>query len=104
VRVAAVVSDLLLFSKIDAAVSAAGATLLRTDDPIGLPGDLDLVLVDWTARRPTWTDALAALQGPRLILFGPHTDLEAHADARAAGLGPMWARSKLVAELPALLR
>ena len=44
-----------------------------------------------------------ALRGPRLILFGPHTDLEAHADARAAGLGPMWARSKLVAELQALM-
>ena len=97
------VSDLLLFSKIDAAASAAGATLLRADSPAGLPAALDLVLVDWSARRPDWTDALAALRGPRLILFGPHTDLEAHADARAAGLGPMWARSKLVAELPALL-
>ncbi len=98
------VSDLLLFSKIDAAASAAGASLLRADEPTGLPADLDLVLVDWSARRPDWTDTLAALDGPRLILFGPHTDLEAHADARAAGLGPMWARSKLVAELGDLLR
>ena len=58
-RVGAVVDDLMLFSRIDAA---------------------------------------------RVILFGRHTDLEAHADARAAGLGPMWARSKLVAELPQLMR
>jgi hypothetical protein len=103
VRVAAVVSDLLLFSKIDAAASAAGATLLRADDPTGLPDDLDLVLVDWSARRPDWTDALVALRGPRLILFGPHTDLGAHAAARAAGLGPMWARSALLSRLPSLL-
>jgi hypothetical protein len=97
-----VVSDLLLYSKIEAAASAAGASLLRADEPTDLPIDLDLVLVDWSARHPSWADALAQLDGPRLILFGPHTDLEAHAAAREAGLGPMWARSKLVADLPGL--
>ena len=101
-RVAAVVSDLLLFSKIEAAASAAGASLLRADEPVGLPADLDLILVDWSARHPSWTDLLGQLDGARLILFGPHTDLEAHAAARDAGLGPMWARSKLVADLPTL--
>ena len=35
-----------------------------------------------------------------IILFGPHTDLDAHAAAREAGLGPMRARSALVAGLP----
>jgi hypothetical protein len=97
-RVGAVVDDLMLFSRIDAAASAAGAELTRVSTPAELPSDLDLVLVDWTARRPDWSDALAALTA-RVILFGRHTDLEAHADARAAGLGPMWARSKLVAWL-----
>jgi hypothetical protein len=38
-----------------------------------------------------------------VVLFGPHTDLAAHAEARAAGLGPMLARSKLLADLPTLL-
>jgi hypothetical protein len=38
-----------------------------------------------------------------VILFGPHGDLEAHAAARATGLGPMIARSKLVADLPTLV-
>jgi hypothetical protein len=103
VRAAVVVSDLLLFSKIEAAASAAGASLLRADEPTALPADLDLVLVDWSARHASWTDALAQLDGPRLVLFGPHTDLAAHAAARDAGLGPMWARSKLLAELPTLL-
>lgn len=104
-RVGAVVDDLMLFSRIDAAASAAGATLRRVSAPTELPDDLDLVLVDWSAREPAWTDALRARRdaGTRVILFGRHTDLEAHAAARAAGLGPMWARSKLVADLSKLM-
>jgi hypothetical protein len=101
-RVAAVISDLLLFSRIEAA--AASHDLVRVDRPSQLPrrAELDLVLVDWSAREPGWADALAGVRGARIVLFGRHTDLEAHAAARAAGLGPMWARSKLVTELPAL--
>jgi hypothetical protein len=101
-RVGAVIDDLMLFSRIDAAASSAGASLVRASSPADLPADLDLVLVDWSARRPDWADALAALDA-RIILFGRHTDLEAHAAARAAGLGPMWARSKLAMDLGALL-
>jgi hypothetical protein len=99
-RVAAVISDLMLFSRIEAA--ARDTTLVRVDRPSDLSSDFDLVLVDWSAREPGWADALGALHAGRILLFGRHTDLEAHADARAAGLGPMWARSKLVAELPDL--
>lgn len=102
-RVAAVVGDLMLFSRIDAAASAAGASLVRVDTPDQLPDGLDLVLVDWSARRPGWGEALSALD-MQVVLFGQHTDLEAHAAARAAGLGPMWARSKLVAELSTIIR
>ncbi len=102
-RVGAVVSDLMLYSRIDSAAASAGATLVRVDSPSALPSDLDLVLVDWSAREPDWTDALHALVGPRVIVFGPHVDLEAHAAARAAGLGSMWARSRLLTSLGALL-
>lgn len=109
-RVAAVVSDLILFSRIEAAANAGGASLMRADSPLDIPSDADadVVLVDWASRAPGWADALAALRarlpGARVILFGPHTDLDAHEAAREAGLAPMWARSKLVAELPGLLR
>ena len=104
-RVAAVVADLMLFSRIEAAATAAGASLLRVDSPLDLPAEdpFDLVLVDWSARRPDWPDALRRRTASRVILFGPHTDLDAHAAAREAGLGPMWARSKLISELPSLL-
>ena len=106
-KVAAVISDLMLYSRIDSAATEAGASLLRLDTPVDLPDDeLDLVLVDWSAREQEWAHQLvewsARAPDARLILFGRHTDLHAHAQARAAGLGPMWARSKLVAELSGL--
>ena len=80
-RVAAVVSDLMLFSRIEAAASVTGASLLRADSPADLPAvpPADLVLVDWSARAPDWADALetlrAATPSARVIVFGQHTDL-----------------------------
>ena len=102
-RVGAVISDLMLFSRIESAATEADATLVRVDVPADLPPDLDLVLVDWSARQPGWADTLKGRPGGRVILFGPHTDLEAHADSRSAGLGPMWARSRLLSQLGSLL-
>lgn len=104
--------DLLLGSRIADAAARAGHEFLRVDDPADLPAatSVDLLLVDWAERGPSWGEQLAAWHGsaaksqrPRLVLFGPHTDLPAHADARVSGLGPMMARSKLVAVLPDLL-
>lgn len=102
-KVAAVMSDLMMFSRIESAATAADASLVRVDAPAQLPDNLDLILVDWSARAPDWAEALLTRTGnARVILFGRHTDLEAHAAARAAGLGPMRARSKLVLGLPEL--
>jgi hypothetical protein len=104
--------ELLFASRIAGAAERLGVDLVRVDDPAGLPApsNVSLVLVDWAAREPNWGEQLAGwcaqstVSGaPRAVLFGPHTDLEAHAAARAAGLGPMWARSRLLAELPGLL-
>jgi hypothetical protein len=105
VNVAAVVDDLITFSRIQGAADAAGASVIRVDDPQALPDQaFDLVLVDWASRHPGWAEALMRRADRRIVLFGAHTDLEAHAAARASGLGPMWARSKLVADLPQLVR
>ena len=101
-RVGVISDDLILYSRIEAAASAADAPLVRASSPADLPSDLDLVLVDWAGREASWEETLVAIDS-RVILFGPHTDLAAHAAARAAGLGPMWARSKLVVELSSLL-
>ena len=105
-RVAAVISDLMFYSRIESAAMAADADLVRVESPADVPADVDLVLVDWSARDPDWTDALRAIRsaGARVLLFGPHVDLEAHAAARDAGLGPMTARSKLAASLDGFFR
>jgi len=73
------------------------------------PSD-DLLLVDWAEREAgwgmaitSWRDGAAEGDRPRIVLFGPHTDLESHTAARDAGLGPMRARSALFATLPTLV-
>lgn len=97
-------------SRIEAVVLAANADLVRAEDPMRLPppDEVDLLVVDWAERGPGWGQAIAVWRGadasgPRVILFGPHADLEAHAAARTAGLGPMRARSAFFAALPDLI-
>jgi hypothetical protein len=91
--------------------AAAGYPAERVDDPARLPppADVATAFVNWDERQPEWPAALrswldGAEQAPRLRLFGSHRDVAAHREARASGLGPMLARSKLFATLPALLR
>jgi hypothetical protein len=93
-------------SRLESLVVAARGTLERVDGPGNLPPavSVDLLLVDWSERDPGWGPQITAwrngaVPAPRIILFGPHTDLDAHAAAREAGLGPMKARSALMAGL-----
>lgn len=104
--------DLMIGSRIVAAADAADAEVMRISDPLDLPDPdvVNLVLVDWSDRQPDWgsriTKWCALAPGgrvPRIILFGPHVDLDAHSAARAAGLGPMWARSRLLGSLSDVL-
>jgi hypothetical protein len=104
--------DLIFASRIFEAGVRAGVAVTRVDDPDSLPppDGVRLLLVDWGDRGSDWGEQITRWCAdapesarPRVILFGPHTDLAAHAEARAAGLGPMLARSKLVADLPTLL-
>lgn len=104
--------DLIIASRIALAAERAGVPFSRLGDPADLPpaAGVRLLLVDWADRAPDWGDRIAAWCAyapesarPRILLFGPHADLEAHAAARAAALGPMRARSKLVADLPVLM-
>lgn len=105
--VAILASDLIIATRIGDAAAAAGHHVVRVDDPAELPpaGGTTVAFVDWGSRQPGWGDALAAWVGdadearPRLVVFGPHTDVAAHREARSAGIGPMVARSKLVASL-----
>ena len=92
------------------AAARAGADLHLVADPSRLPApdDVDLVLVDWNDRRPGWSASLrqwrdGAGRAPRLVLFGSHTDIAAHREAKAHGIGPVMARSAFVGRLPGLL-
>ena len=109
--VAIVANDLIIATRIADAARSAGHETVRVDDPAGLPtADRTAVaFVDWSIREPGWGESLVAWRSragrpPRLVVFGPHTDVEAHHAARSAGIGPMLARSKLVTNLPVLLR
>lgn len=111
-RIVVLSQDLILASRILGQASAAGhqAELATAASDLPLADSIDLLFVNWADRDESWADALAAWRDgatpssrPRLILYGPHTDLDAHAAARVAGLAPMLARSKLVSDLPALL-
>jgi hypothetical protein len=107
-KAVAVATDLMMVSRIAAAAERAGVELQRVGSPHELPppGDIGLVIVDWSERESAWAEALSgwrAASPARVVLFGRHTDLDAHRAAREAGLGPMWARSKLITELDALL-
>lgn len=104
--------DLITASRIESLVARAGCSLIWVGAPDQLPpaGDVDLLVVDWGERQPDWGAAIATWrddgkQGhrPRIVLFGPHTDLASHRAARDAGLGPMRARSAFFVALPALL-
>jgi hypothetical protein len=112
VTVVIVSPDLLISTRIADAATRAGLDARRVDGPDDLPSPaaVRLAFVDWAARDDCWGARLAAwcasapeTNPPRLVLFGPHTDLAAHAAARAAGLGPMMARSALISDLPRLL-
>jgi hypothetical protein len=112
VTVALLGRNLMIASRIAAAAERAGVPFTRVDDPAALPpaGLLGLLLVDWDDRTADWGPQIAEWCAsapesarPRVLLFGPHVDLEAHAAARSAGLAPMMARSKLISDLPALL-
>ncbi len=104
--------DLIIASRILEAAAGAGIEAQRIDHPSDLPVPeaVRLLLVDWGDRGPDWGEQISEWCArapesvrPTVLLFGPHVDLEAHAAARAAGLGPMRARSKLLADLPTLL-
>jgi hypothetical protein len=111
-RVVALVPDLIAASRIESAVTAAGGEMTRIDDPASLPpaATVSLLVVDWGARRADWGTALTRWRGgdsaanrPPVVLFGPHTDLEAHAAARVAGLAPMRARSAFFSDLASIV-
>lgn len=106
--VVALVGDLITASRIASVAEQHHVPFRRIDRPDELPSDDDVLLVvDWGARDARWGQVLrewiSARPASRCLLFGPHVDRQAHADARGLGLGPVVARSALVQKLIDLL-
>ena len=98
-RIAAVVADLMLASRVRTSLEASGH---EVEEDNQLPDELDgidLVVADLDAVSP---ERLADLQVP-VIGFYQHTDTETKQRADAAGLALAVPRSRMVRELPELV-
>ena len=112
VRVLALVRDLLLRSRIEAAAEAAGvevafaANFDRVRD-IAAATTITLVIADLsdsTFEPKTTADELtAACPGANLIGFASHIDLKVLTSARSYGFAQTFSRSEFVTRLPDLL-
>lgn len=110
----AIVDDILVRSRIDAAAAAVGARVqyvssveqLRMAAAQAAPRRL---LVGMTASRAPWEDLIRELRSlpgggdVQVVAFGPHVQLELRARALAAGADRVLANSAFVNALPSLL-
>lgn len=97
-RVAAVASDLMLASRVSAALTAAGHEVEQRASLGDDRDSFDLIVADLDAVDP---EQLAEAGSP-VLAFYRHTDTETKARADAAGLPLTVPRSRLVRELPEL--
>jgi hypothetical protein len=98
-RIAALVQDLMLASRVRTSLESSGHEVEQdTDVPDELDG-IDLVVADLDAVAP---DRLGELGVP-VIGFYQHTDVDTKKRAEEAGLAFAVPRSRMVRELPALV-
>jgi hypothetical protein len=99
-RVVAVTPDLLLGSKVEAMLSAAGHEVTLSPALAEAPlGDADLIVADLDAEGP---EALVGLGVPVLGYYS-HVDVETKQAADAAGIDLVVPRSRMARELPELV-
>ena len=97
-RVLAVVTDLMLASRVSTGLQGAGHEVRQVADPPAEATDVDLIVADLDSVDP---ESLASL-GPPVIGFHQHTDVETKRRAEAAGVAIVVPRSRMVRELPEL--
>jgi hypothetical protein len=97
-RVLALVTDLMLASRVDASLSAAGHQVTVSGEAGPDAGSADLIVADLEAVDPV---AVAAL-GPPTLGFYSHVDVETRHRAEEAGFDLVVPRSRMARELPAL--
>jgi hypothetical protein len=99
-RVLSIATDLMLASRVDATLTAAGHHVLLAPslDDAALD-EIELVVADLDAAD---AEALGALEVPVLGYYS-HVDVETRKAADAAGLDLAVPRSRMARELPALV-
>ena len=98
-RVLALAADLMLGSKVEATLSAAGHEVTLSPSLQEAPLDaVDLIVADLDAANP---EALVGLGMPVLGYYS-HVDAETRAAAEAAGVDLVVPRSRMARELPQL--
>lgn len=99
-RVVSIATDLMLASRVDAMLTAAGHHVVLARSVEDAPLDeAELVVADLGAVDPA---ALGALDLPVLGYYS-HVDVETRRAAEAAGIDLVVPRSRLARELPALV-
>jgi hypothetical protein len=110
----AIVDDLFVRSRIDAAADVAGVEVRYVGSFEEIRASIDgrparAVLVGMAATRRPWPDLIRALradpstQGLYILAFGPHKNLELRAKALDAGVDRVVANSAFTRLLPTLL-
>lgn len=97
----AIVADLMLGSRVETALTAAGHEVRLTPaiaEASGIEG-VDLVVADLDCEQP---EALVGLGKP-VLGFYQHTDVDTRDAAKAAGIDLAVPRSRLVREMPELV-
>jgi hypothetical protein len=99
-RVVSIATDLMLASRVDAGLTAAGHHVVLAGSVAAAPLDeADLIVADLEVADP---DELAATGVPVLGYYS-HVDAETKARAEAAGLAKVVPRSRMSRELPDLV-
>jgi hypothetical protein len=98
-RVLSIATDLMLASRVDAALSAAGHHVVLAGSVQAAPLDgVELIVADLDVEGP---QALAGLGVPVLGYYS-HVDVDTREAAQAAGIDLVVPRSRMARELPAL--
>ncbi|MBS1679525.1 MAG: hypothetical protein JST08_19295 [Actinobacteria bacterium] len=99
-RVLSISTDLMLGSRVDAGLTAAGHTVVTAPAIAGAPLDeVDLIVADLDVEKPA---ALVAAGLPVLGYYS-HVDTDTRALADAAGVDKVVPRSRMARELPDLV-
>jgi hypothetical protein len=100
-RIVAIAPDLMLGTRIQETLSAAGHDVSLSPSATEAPLDeADILVVDVERENP---EAVVGLGMP-VLGFYPHTDADLRARAEAAGIDLVVPRSRLAREMPELVK